>query len=141
VNIDIKEKMTDTKLMKSQTPAEGILKKNDWGDAKMYHVVCDCGQSDHEHSLWVEADETGVSITIYVTVKSPWWSMNRFKQLWILLTKGYLKHETVLTMNEQAAFNYAETLKSAVKDVKTFRSKNDPITKAASKIANEGDCV
>jgi hypothetical protein len=124
-----------------QTPAEGILKKNDWGDAKMYHVVCDCGQPDHEHNLWVEADETGISVTIYATVKSPWWSMNRFKQIWSLIIKGHLQHETVLTMNEQSAINYAETLKSAVKDVKEFRSKNNPLTRAASKIANEGDCV
>ena len=138
-NIGIKEKMTDT--MKAQTPAEGILKKNNWGDAMMYQVVCDCGQPDHEHSLWVEADETGISVTIYATVKSPWWSMNRFKQLWSLLSKGYLQQETVLTMNEQAAFNYAETLKSAVTDVKKFKAKTDPKTKAASKIANEGDCV
>jgi hypothetical protein len=108
--------------MKAQIPAEGILKKNDWGDAKMYQVVCDCGQSDHEHNLWVEADETGISVTIYATVKSPWWSMNRFKQIWTLIIKGYLQHETVLTMNEQAAFNYAETLKSAVKDVKEFKT-------------------
>jgi hypothetical protein len=127
--------------MKAQTPAEGILKKNDWGDAKMYQVVCDCGQPDHEHSLWVESDETGVSVNIYVTVKSPWWSMNRFKQIWTLITTGYLKHETTITMNEQAAFNYSETLKSAVKDVKEFKAKTDPKTKAASKIANEGDCV
>ena len=127
--------------LEPQTPAEGILKKNDWGDAKMYQVVCDCGQPDHEHNLWVEADETGISVNIYVTVKSPWWSMNRFKQIWSLVSKGYLQHETVLTMNQQSALNYAETLKSAVKDVKEFRSKSDPTTKAASKLANEGDCV
>jgi hypothetical protein len=107
--------------MKAQTPAEGILKRNDWGDSKMYQVVCDCGQPDHEHSLWVEADKTGVSVNIYATVKSPWWSMNRFKQIWTLITTGYLKYETTITMTEQAAFNYAETLKSAIKDVKTFK--------------------
>jgi hypothetical protein len=127
--------------LEPQTPAEGILKKNDWGDAKMYQVVCDCGQPDHEHNLWVEADETGVSVNIYVTAKSPWWSMNRFKQIWSLVSKGYLQHETVITMNEQSAINYAEILKSAVKDVKEFRSKSDPLTRAASKIANEGDCI
>jgi hypothetical protein len=120
--------------MKAQTPAEGILKKNDWGNAKMYHVVCDCGESDHEHSLWVEADETGILVNIYVTVKSPWWSMNRFKQIWTLVTIGYLKHETTITMNEQAAFNYAETLKSAVKDVKEFKTTSNLKTK-------EGDYV
>jgi hypothetical protein len=127
--------------MKPQIPAEGILKKNDWGDAKMYQVVCDCGQPDHEHSLWVEADDTGISVTIYATVKSPWWSMNRFKQIWSLLSKGYLQHETILTMNEQSAINYSETLKSAVKDVKEFKAKTDPKNQATTKLAREGDCV
>ncbi len=107
--------------MKLQTPAEGILKSNDWGDSKSYHVVCDCGQPDHSHNLWVEAEDTGITVTIYADVKSPWWSMNRFKQIWTLLTKGYLQHETVLTMNEQTAFNYAETLKKAIEDSKAFR--------------------
>jgi len=107
--------------MKLQTPAEGILKKNDWGDAKTYHVVCDCGSEDHTHDLWIEAEDVGITVTIYATVKSPWWSMNRFKQIWTLLAKGYLEHQTVLTMNEQTALNYAETLKSAIKDVKDFK--------------------
>jgi len=107
--------------MKPQTPAEGILKKNDWGDSKLYHVVCDCGQSDHEHNLWIEAEDVGVTVTIYVTAKSSWWSMNRFKQIWSLLTKGYLQYETVLTMNEQSALNYSETLKTAINDVKQFK--------------------
>ena len=107
--------------MKLQTPAEGILKKNDWGDDKMYHVVCECGSEDHTHDIWIEAEDIGVNVTIYATVKSPWWSMNRFKQIWTLLTKGYLEHQTVLTMNEQTAFNYAETLKKAIQDVKNFK--------------------
>ena len=107
--------------MKLQTPAEGILKKNDWGDTKMYHVVCECGSEDHTHGIWVEAEDIGVNGTIYATVKSPGWSMNRFKQIWTLLTKGYLEHQTVLTMNEQTAFNYAETLKKAIQDVKDFK--------------------
>jgi hypothetical protein len=44
-------------------------------------------------------------------------------------------------MTEQQAINYAETLKSAVDDVKKFRSKNNSTAKAASKIAEQGDCV
>ena len=107
--------------MKAQTPAEGIMKTNDWGDSKVYKVVCDCGQPDHEHNVWIEADEANVSVQIYVDVKSPFWSMNRFKQIWILLTKGYLKHETVISMSKQQAINYAETLKKAVTDVEEFR--------------------
>jgi hypothetical protein len=131
--------------MKAQTPAEGILKKNSWGDAKTYQVVCECGQSDHEHNLWVEADDSGVSVTIYTTVKSPWWSMNRFKQIWSLVTKGYIQQESIITMSSQTAFNYAETLKSAIRDVANFRKENiqntDVQNKMASKLANETDCV
>jgi hypothetical protein len=107
--------------MKAQVPAEGILKKNDWGDSKVYQIVCDCGAHGHTHHLWIEADQGEVSVQIYVDVKSPFWSMNRFKQIWTLLTKGYLKHETVISMSRQQSLNYAETLKKAVKDVEEFR--------------------
>jgi hypothetical protein len=46
--------------MKAQTPAEGILKTNDWGDAKCIKLFVIVDNADHEHNLWVEADETGV---------------------------------------------------------------------------------
>jgi hypothetical protein len=71
--------------------------------------------------------------------------MNRWKQIYTLLTKGYLEHQTVLTMNEQTALNYAETLKSSIKDVEQFRkqrlSKKDNTNKMASKLAQQTDCV
>ena len=107
--------------MEAQQPAQGILKTNDWGDSKAYHVVCECGDRNHIHNLWIEAEDVGVTVTIYSTVKSPWWSMNRFKQIWTLLTKGYLEHEANLMMNEQTALNYSETLKLAIQDVKNFK--------------------
>ena len=109
--------------MTPQIPAEGILKQGDYGDSKMYHVVCECGSDDHVHNLWVEAEDTGVNVIIYTTVKSPWWKWNRFKQVWFLLTRGYLEQEACLIMKEQTALNYAETIKLAVKDVSEFRSK------------------
>lgn len=111
--------------MKAQKPAEGILKTHDWGDSKVYKIICDCGQDDHAHDVWVEASEFDVSVYTYVQVKSPWWSMNRFRQIWTLLTRGYLQHETVLTMTNQQALNYAETLKTAIREVEEFRSKRD----------------
>ena len=107
--------------MKVQAPAEGILKRGDWGNTKTYQVVCGCSDPAHDHRLWVEAEDTGVNVTLYVDVKSPVWSMNRFKQIWELLTKGYLTHESTLYLSEQQALNYAETLKTAIKDVKTFK--------------------
>jgi len=140
---EIKSKHSNS--IKLQTPAEGILKKNDWGDAQLYHVVCDCGSDDHSHDLWVEAEDIGVNVTIYATVKSPWWAINRWKQIWSLLTKGYLEHQTVLTMSSQTALNYAETLKSSIKDVERFRkqrlSKTDNANEMASKLAQQTDCV
>ena len=110
--------------MKLQTPAEGILQRNSWGDSKVYQVVCDCGADDHTHNVWIEAEDTGVTVTIYATVKTQWWKLNRFRQIWKLLTKGYIDFETVLTMNEQVATNYAETLKLAVSEVKQFKKAN-----------------
>lgn len=107
--------------MKAQTPAEGILKRNDWGNTKLYQIVCDCGNDEHDHQLWVEAEDSFVTVTVYTTVKSDFWSKTRFKQVWDLLTKGYVKYESSLIMKEQEALNYAETLKSAVNDCKEFR--------------------
>jgi len=107
--------------MKAQTPAEGILKSGDWGTAKSYRIVCGCGQPDHEHTVWVEVEDVGISVTIYADVKSPLWSVNRWRQIWTLLTRGYLQHETTILMSEQQALNYAETLKTAVQDVKNLK--------------------
>jgi len=126
---------------KLQMPAEGVLLRKDYGDSKVYQIVCECGDCDHDHNVWVEAEDFGITITIYTQQKTKWWEQNRWQTIWRLLTKGYVERESTLIMSEQQALNYAETLKSAVKDVKEFRSKNNPLTRAASKIANEGDCV
>ena len=107
--------------MKPQIPAEGILKSGDWGDSKSYQVVCGCHDPDHEHTVWVEAEDVGINVNIYVNVKSPIWSMNRWKQIWTLMTRGYLQHETTIMMSEQQALNYAETLKTAVRDIEIFK--------------------
>ena len=109
--------------MKSQTPAEGILKSGDWGTSRSYQVVCGCSDPDHEHTVWVEAEDVGITVTIYAKVKSPVWSMNRWRQIWTLMTQGYLQHETTILMTEQQALNYAETLKTAMKEVGELRRK------------------
>jgi hypothetical protein len=155
--------------MKIQTPAEGIMITGDYGDSKFYKVVCSCGQPDHDIDFEVEAAETGVNVNTYVTTKTDYWTetvkkrydidsqwlqeldwvwkdlinglVTRVKLTWTVWTKGYIETQTTTAMTEQQAINYAETLKSAVDDVKKFRSKNDPTTKATSKIAVQGDCV
>lgn len=129
--------------MKKQLPAEGILQRNDWGDSKVYQVVCDCHQSDHDHNVWVEADDTGVTVTVYTTVKSNWWSKTRWHAIWKLLTKGYVDTESSLSMRRQQAFNYAQTLLSAIEDVDSFRNDRQRREENAivAKLSKEQDCV
>jgi hypothetical protein len=107
--------------MTFQSPAEGVLLRRDYGDAKIYNVVCECGDCDHSHEVWVEADDHGVSVTIYTQQKTKWWAINRWKTIWILLTKGYVEREANLIMSKQQALNYANVLQLAVKDVEEFR--------------------
>jgi hypothetical protein len=113
--------------MKVQLPAEGIFKHNEWGDAVMYGVPCECSDPTHQHNVWVEADETGVVVTTYTQQKSKWWELNRFKIIWTLLTKGYIEYEASLIMTEQQALNYSETLKKAIADVKQFKEARSSI--------------
>ncbi len=159
--------------MNAQQPAEGILKTNDYGNSKWYHVVCGCGQPDHSLTVEVEAEETGINVNTYATVKTDYWSetvkkrydidnpylqeldwaikdiingfVTRLKLTWAVWTKGYLRCETTTLMSKQQALNYAETLKSAIKDVEQFeqgrKSKSSVVDKAASRLAEEGDCV
>jgi hypothetical protein len=107
--------------MKIQQPAEGILLRKDYGDTKSYQVVCECGDCDHSHDVWVEAEDHGVTVTIYTQQKTQWWKVNRWQKIWTLLTKGYIEVEADLIMSKQQALNYAETLKKAVADVEEFR--------------------
>jgi len=108
--------------MQAQTPAEGIMKTHDWGDSKVYRVVCDCGSAEHNHDVWVEADDVGVTTTVYTQVKSKFWSLNRWQKIWILLTRGYVEYESSIIMSKQQALNYAKTLERAIIDVETFRN-------------------
>jgi len=135
--------------MKSEKPAEGILVRGDYGDSKFYQVVCGCGQEYHDHNVEVEAADTGVNVNIYASAKTNYWSelvekrydiespwlqevdwflkdlinglWTRLKITWQLWTTGYVRVETTITMTEQQALNYAETLKSAIKDVQSFK--------------------
>ena len=110
--------------MKAQRPAQGVLQMNDWGHSKMYKIECDCHNDDCSHVIDVEADQFDVTVNIYSTPKTKWWSMSRWKQIWTLLTKGYLEYQSTIILNKQVALNYASVLQSAVKDVEEFRKNN-----------------
>lgn len=107
--------------MKIQEPAEGILLHRDYGDAKQYTVTCECCSTDCTHQVWIEADDTGISVITYTQQKTKFWSMNRWQKIWTLLTKGYIEYEASIIMSEQQALNYAEVLNKSIVDVKKFR--------------------
>jgi hypothetical protein len=126
--------------MKLQIPAEGIMKTNDWGDSKVYRIACNCGDENHNHNMWVEADDHDIQVTIYTTGKTNYWSKTRWYHIWTLLTKGYIDTESSVHLNKQQALNYAETLKSAITDVETFRAERKEKS-ATVKLAEQGDCA
>jgi hypothetical protein len=111
-----------------QIPAEGIMKTNDWGDSKVYRIACECGDENHNHNMWVEADDHDIVVTIYTTGKTNWWSKTRWYHIWTLLTKGYIDTESTVCLKRQGALNYAETLKNAIIDVEQFRKDRQSVS-------------
>ena len=105
----------------AEIPARGILKVNEWGSSKMYKVVCECGNDDCTHTIDIEAEDSGVTVTIYTQTRTNFWSMSRWKHICTLLIKGHVDFETNIHLSEQSALNYGETLKQAVQDVKNFK--------------------
>jgi len=139
--------------MKSQPPAEGVSLRKDWGDAKWYRVDCECGDENHHHDLWVEADRETHQVTVEITTTSTtdFWSTTvdpyvtrssgtvQFFEEWIrylinetvrrarlvfrILFKGYAEYNSTVILTPQQAVNYADTLKKAVKEVDDKSSK------------------
>ena len=150
-------------MTNAEKPAEGILKRNDFGDSKWYQVVCSCGQEYHDHTFEVEASETGIDVNVHMTVKSDYWGeivekhynidniywqevdwfwkdlvngiWNRLKVTWEVWTTGAVTCQTTINMSEQQALNYSETLKSAVNDVKIFADERKSKQDLVNKIA------
>lgn len=111
--------------MKPQTPAEGVLKTNDFGDSMWYYIHCDCGSEECAHTIEVEADDCHVQVHLYHTQHTKWWEKNRWSQIWQILWKGYAEMQTTIVLKDQAAANYANVLTTAAKDVKLFRDKRN----------------
>jgi hypothetical protein len=106
--------------MRAQKAAKGILIQNEWPDAVSYLVECECTDPDHAHSVWVERekDMNAVTVTIYTKSTTPFWSRSRWRDMWQLLTKGYVKREVAVILNEQQAINYAAAITRTVKKLK-----------------------
>lgn len=128
--------------MIAQIPAEGIMQTNDWGDSRVYRIACNCHDENHNHNMWVEADDCDIQVTIYTTSKTNWWSKTRWYHIWTLLTKGYVDTESTVHLSKQQALNYSATLKSAIEDLEAFRKDRQGKKERAKiiKLAEQGDC-
>ena len=98
--------------MIAQEPAEGIAKIADSEYRKAYSVPCKCGCNEHTFTFEVakeHRDDDDVSLFVYMMTKTSW-KKNRFKQIWQLLTKGYIELEADIIISNQATKNLATVL-------------------------------
>ena len=113
--------------MKTQPAAEGILKMNDWGDSKVYRVPCSCGDGEcgHDTFIEIESDAYNIVVSIFVKTQTRFWDRKRWRDMWHLLTKGYIESYSDVHLTQQQAFNYATTLINSVHDLEEFRNKQN----------------
>lgn len=111
--------------MKAQKPAQGINLEKDFGTAKIFNIECDCTSDDHAVKMWIEVqhdkDIPDVEVTFYVTT----WTKNfwqdwpaRLRAVWDILVKGVHKQEHSLLLDQQSALNFAEAIKTTIKEMK-----------------------
>jgi hypothetical protein len=115
--------------MKAQEPAQGICKTQDWGDAKVYHIECDCTCEDHSVSTWIEVEaeeDFGTVVTFYVKTWTPYslsqaglWT--RIRKAVSILFKGVDTQEHDIILKEQAARNWIAAVEKSIKDVKEHK--------------------
>lgn len=143
----------DLTNIKPQIPAEGIMKTHDFGDSKYYRIACECGRNDHDVDFCVEADECGITLQTYTTVKTAYWRntfdidygepwlvinaktfandwINRFRIIRDALFKGYIEFDGSTIMNKQQAVNFVAVIENAMVDVEQFREKGREKRKA-----------
>lgn len=137
--------------MQIETPALGIMKTADFGDTKFYKVTCQCSNYDDDIDFEISADEHDIVVNTTFSPKSSYWcglvrpnTTPMIKNAWLysidasiryfinsiyhrisvtteVWMKGYVKVYQTTIMSEQQALNYANTLQTAVAQVKEFR--------------------
>jgi hypothetical protein len=109
--------------MKAQKPAQGISLIGDWGNARNYHIECDCSSSDHSVKMWIEVDKDkdipDVQVSFYVDTWTPFWedSFSRIRTAWNVLFKGVNRQEHHIILNQQAALNLAKVIEATVNEL------------------------
>jgi len=123
---------------KAQEPAEGVVKMKEWPDMKYYKVPCECG-CDNSVDFSVEIDEFNITANMSMNTKTKYWRnrlyidynenwlvlnlkqtfndwYNRLDICWKALTKGYIETSADVILSPQQAYNFSETLKTAISE-------------------------
>ncbi len=109
--------------MTPQKPAQGIMQTGDYVGAKSFQVACDCGSDDHAAKMWIEVqsdkDFPSVEVSFYVTTWTPIWGSwrERLRALYEILFTGVHKQEHHLILDKQSAINFADAIKTTVKEL------------------------
>lgn len=110
--------------MKTQVPAQGIMLQGDYGDSKNFKIDCDCTSADHAVYMWIEVqrdpDIQDVEVSFYVTTWTREFWQNwpaRLRAVWDILVHGVHKQEHHMVLNKQSAINFAEAIKTTVKEL------------------------
>lgn len=110
-------------------PLKGIMLDNDFKDAKVYTIACDCHDPNHSVHMWIslEGDEDckDINMTFYVNTTTPFWKQgfNRCKAAWDILVRGYREDQHTLILSRESALNVANTIKKTIKDLQTVSTK------------------
>ena len=129
--------------MKYQPPAIGIMKIMDTNSCKGYKIDCDCHFDDHSITTFISSEYYDISMETYITAAVLWDNPYSFKtsSIWLysiyysiaarlysfykklkitkeLWINGYVKYEHTILMNKQQAYNFAETIKQTIEELK-----------------------
>lgn len=101
----------------------GIMLQKDYGDMKVYRIACSCDTPDHDITLMVEADDLFVTVRMYSTLTTNFWSISRWKHIFKILFTGKTEIECTTLLSQTQSESLSQLLHIASEDVKRFREK------------------
>lgn len=117
--------------MDYQQPAQGICLMDDHPDYKRYYVQCKCGLRDDTVDVFVSATEDSVELELFTESCYPTNGDQPFlgrlrtaAKAFLTIIKGdELRFQSSALLEEQTAFNFAQTVLTAIKDSQKIRKK------------------
>jgi hypothetical protein len=106
--------------MDKNTPAKMIMKTGEWTDADAYRVACECHDSDHDVTVWIESESDPevqeITLTFYKELDTPWWEsgFNRFREAWRILVHGRSRFSGTIILKQDVAQNLIRTIQRSI---------------------------